>query len=280
MAFFDKMKDSLSLAGQGVSQKAKTVSETTKINGQIKSNEKMIEKLIYQVGVQCVNNHINEENTEYSELFKEILRLRSENKEHQEMIKKLNTAKICPQCNFTNNSAAKFCVSCGAPLNVAPAPKPVDGKICPKCGSVNSEESMFCVECGTHLEAASAEATPVTEPVEPATVIEPDQTSAESNKASEIPEESVLDVQTEDLKTSETSVESEDTIISQEEEITDATEEARTQAADETAASSFLADDAPVVEEGANNVQVCKVCGAVLTEGALFCVECGTKIAD
>jgi ribosomal protein L40E len=267
MAFFDKMKDSLSLAGQGVSQKAKTVSETTRINGQIKSNEKMIEKLIYQVGVQCVNNHINEENTEYSELFKEILRLRSENKEHQEMVHKLNTAKICPQCNFTNNSAAKFCVSCGAPLNAAPAPKPAEGKVCPKCGTVNSEEAMFCVECGTHLEAS---------PVTPAAVTEPDPTPVESAPVTESdlkPEaatDSVQDVQPETQEISGDQVESA-------EEDAQATEEAEAK----TPSQEQPVVDIPAEEQnGSGDVRVCKACGAVLTEDALFCVECGTRIAD
>jgi ribosomal protein L40E len=263
MAFFDKMKDSLSLAGQGVSQKAKTVSETTKINGQIKANEKMIEKLIYQVGVQCVNNHINEENTEYEELFKEILRLRNENKEHQEMVHKLNTVKICPQCNFSNNSAAKFCVSCGAPLSsVSPLNSEADGKICPNCGSVNSEESMFCVECGTKLEAA---------PVKPTPVTEPDLTSVESsNFTSESSGKPAQDVQAEDLVADEIPVEAE--------------RNSTYQAEDESAASFVSAeqpeDDIPVKEEQANDVRVCKACGAVLADGAMFCVECGTKIAD
>lgn len=54
MALFEKMKDSISVAGQGVSQKAKSATESVKLNNQIKSNERMLEKLTYQVGVQCV----------------------------------------------------------------------------------------------------------------------------------------------------------------------------------------------------------------------------------
>lgn len=51
MALFEKMKDSISVAGQGVSQKAKSATESVKLNNQIKSNERMLEKLTYQVGV-------------------------------------------------------------------------------------------------------------------------------------------------------------------------------------------------------------------------------------
>ena len=42
MALFEKMKDSISIAGQGVSQKAKSATESVKLNNQIKSNERML----------------------------------------------------------------------------------------------------------------------------------------------------------------------------------------------------------------------------------------------
>lgn len=70
MALFEKMKDSISVAGQGVSQKAKSATESVKLNNQIKSNERMLEKLTYQVGVQCVKNHLQDAESEYGELFR------------------------------------------------------------------------------------------------------------------------------------------------------------------------------------------------------------------
>lgn len=147
MALFDKMKDSISVAGQGVSQKAKTATEGMRIGNLIKANDRMIEKLTYQVGVQCVEKHVEELDSEYSELFGEILRLREENQKYRAELQQLTTANVCPKCGFSNNVSAKFCISCGAPLAAAPA----GGKKCVKCGFVNAEDAAFCVECGSPL---------------------------------------------------------------------------------------------------------------------------------
>ena len=148
MSYLDKFVDSISAAGQGVSQKAKTVTESVKINGQIRNNEKMIEKITFQVGVQCVREHLKEEGTEYDELFKEIIRLQNENRDLQEQLQRLTAARDCPQCGASNNVSAKFCVNCGAPLFAQPQ---TGGKRCPNCGTVNTEDSLFCIECGTRI---------------------------------------------------------------------------------------------------------------------------------
>lgn len=155
MALFDKMKDSISVAGQGVSQKAKSATESMKIGNQIKNNDRMIEKLTYQVGVQCVREHLKDEGSEYETLFTEILRLQNENQALQQTLQSLSAGNACPNCGFDNNQGAKFCISCGTPLNQAQAEPsaPVNGKHCPSCGFVNAGDSMFCVECGTSLAA-------------------------------------------------------------------------------------------------------------------------------
>lgn len=154
MALFDKMKDSISVAGQGVSQKAKSATESVRIGNMIKSNDRMIEKLTYQVGLQCVERHVEELDSEYSELFGEIRRLREENQRHRAELQQLTAANVCPKCGFNNNAAAKFCISCGAPMTA-----PAGGKKCGKCGFMNAEDAAFCVECGSPIpkeEAAKA----------------------------------------------------------------------------------------------------------------------------
>ena len=52
MAFFDRMKDSLTTAGQEVSQKAKNATENVRLGNLIKNNDKMVDKLLYQVGLK------------------------------------------------------------------------------------------------------------------------------------------------------------------------------------------------------------------------------------
>mgnify|MGYP001819587741 CR=1 FL=1 len=55
----------------------------------------------------------------------------------------------CPQCQFENREAAKFCKECGAKLDLT----------CPQCGSILPPDSRFCDECGFQL-IPSAEPSP------------------------------------------------------------------------------------------------------------------------
>jgi predicted RNA-binding Zn-ribbon protein involved in translation (DUF1610 family) len=58
---------------------------------------------------------------------------------------------VCPKCGFQNPQSAKFCNSCGAPMQPsAPAAATVN---CPKCGTANPTTSKFCVNCGAQMQA-------------------------------------------------------------------------------------------------------------------------------
>lgn len=150
MGFLDGVMDSFSAAGQDVAKKAKNATESMKLNNQIKSNERMIEKLIHQVGVLCVQNHITEPGTEYDDLFQEITRLRNENARIEEEIRTISAEKICPNCGFGNELDVSFCVKCGTNLRNAETSVKA-GKRCSNCGAMNGNEAMFCVECGTRF---------------------------------------------------------------------------------------------------------------------------------
>ena len=85
MGFLDKMKTSVS----GVSAQQRYASNIRKINAQIQSNEKEIERLTMQVGIQCVKLHLEELGTEYENLFAVIRQYQSENRAAEEEIRRL-----------------------------------------------------------------------------------------------------------------------------------------------------------------------------------------------
>ena len=89
MSFFDRMKDSVSLAGVGASKKVSCTADTIKLNNSIRDNEKEIERLTYQVGVKCVEQHLKDENSEYEELFSQIRRCHAENEAYRAEIQRL-----------------------------------------------------------------------------------------------------------------------------------------------------------------------------------------------
>lgn len=47
----------------------------------------------------------------------------------------------CPACGEENESEAKYCKNCGAPLK----------KICPNCGDETAADAKFCDHCGKKL---------------------------------------------------------------------------------------------------------------------------------
>lgn len=156
MGFFDTVKENLTVTSQGVAQKFSNATESAKLSSQVKSNQRMIEKLLFQVGEKCFALHGLEEGTPYETLFVEIKRLQSQNIELQEQITELSMELTCSKCGFKNNGGTKFCISCGTPLGeevkVPDIAEEHRGKICPSCQSVNAEDALFCTECGTKLE--------------------------------------------------------------------------------------------------------------------------------
>ena len=188
MAFFDKVRDSLTVTGQGVTQKAKTAAETMKLNTQIKGNERAMEKLIYQVGLQCVELHIQKNDTEYEKLFQEIRRLRKENAELQKQVEYVNASKICPYCGYHNHTSSRFCSGCGNSLEEMPQQM----VCCPECGEVNEEDSRFCIQCGCRLQQEE------TEEISQEQKEEPLAQSQEELTESELPQEKPEDASEDD----------------------------------------------------------------------------------
>ena len=60
MGFFDNLKSSLAETGQDLSQKAKDTTEIFRLTSLNKTKEKEIEKVIYQIGIVCTANLIND----------------------------------------------------------------------------------------------------------------------------------------------------------------------------------------------------------------------------
>lgn len=168
MAMLDKMKDSINAAGQGISTKIKDGLESERISAKIRDDEKMIEKLIYQVGVQCVKRHAEETGTEYEELFAEIRRLRAQIEKEKEELRLATEVKPCPQCGYGNKISSKFCVKCGSSLTVKENldASNIKEKYCTNCGFKNDGDALFCINCGNKLEEESQQIMPEPEPEE------------------------------------------------------------------------------------------------------------------
>jgi len=60
----------------------------------------------------------------------------------------------CPKCHAENPEQAKFCLECGAKLQV----------VCPQCGAALPPAAKFCLECGAKLVASPPPPSPVAAP--------------------------------------------------------------------------------------------------------------------
>ena len=154
MGFFDNLKSSLTETGQDLSQKAKDTTEIFRLTNLNKTKEKEIEKVIYQIGSTYYANYRDECMEKMPELAAQIKSLQDEIAANKEMIEKLSTEEICPQCGKKVNPGSKFCIYCGTALE-APAEQPeekVEVKVCKTCGKPLEEGAVFCTNCGTKIE--------------------------------------------------------------------------------------------------------------------------------
>lgn len=156
MGLLDKMKSSVS----GVSAQQRYASNIRKINSQIQNNEKEIERLMLQVGIQCVSLNLEKTDTEYENLFAVIRQYQAENQAAEEEIRKLReqleeeeAARI--QALQEKEEADRIARAQAQEARAAArmqAQADASMKLCQDCGGRNEMDAMFCVHCGKPLQ--------------------------------------------------------------------------------------------------------------------------------
>ena len=165
MSLFDRMKDSVSSAGVGVSQKFSYTADIMKLNNQIRNNEREIEKLVAQVGQRCMELHLSEENSEYEDLFAKIRQYKAENENYQGEIQRLTEEnqeqarlrQIEMQQKQEQREKERREREAARQQEASLRQQEMQGntgqmmQVCPKCGQWNDGDSKFCVHCGSIL---------------------------------------------------------------------------------------------------------------------------------
>lgn len=175
MSFFDRMKDTFSVAGAEMNQKVSYTTETMKLNNQIRNNNKKIEDLVYQVGKMYVEQHLMEDENECSALFIQIRKYKNENEIFRETIQRLSQEceeetnrrqeklkekqeqlernrkerkEVGESLEFRSKEAVEHEFS--EEVNITENINKMT-KICNKCSQENDEDALFCIYCGTSL---------------------------------------------------------------------------------------------------------------------------------
>lgn len=156
MGFFDKLKDTVSVAD--FSQKISGTTTVLKLKNQKKMNEKEIDRLIFKAGRQLVSQHLDDNDSEYEEIFQEIKRLQEENlsildelqrmKEEQERLQRMKEEQEKLQ-RMKEEQLQKIKEEQDH-MREQEQERAMQGpfKTCKKCGEKNGNSAKFCVYCG------------------------------------------------------------------------------------------------------------------------------------
>lgn len=123
MDFFNKLGDVITDNGKKVAQKAKEVSELTKLNGQLTIEENRKNTAFLAVGKRFFEESTGEVSTEYISDFSVINEANANIEEIKNQIKLIKKIYYCPNCGASMSINVSFCSSCGSKVKQPDRPK-------------------------------------------------------------------------------------------------------------------------------------------------------------
>ncbi len=159
MDFFSNLSSKLSVTGKSVADKAKEMTEITKLNAKIVAEESKLNKAYTEIGKICFEKcqcDMGEECAEYVDAAKSAMEAIAAAKEQ---IKTLKGVRECVNCGKELGKNDLFCGNCGTKneLPVVEEEEKVVDQICPVCKSFVPAEVQFCPTCGEKLTVEAAD---------------------------------------------------------------------------------------------------------------------------
>ena len=152
---FDKLK-------QGAAQKTKAVSDTVRLTGLIKEEQKKQTNLLTQLGTYYYNYYSDQAEGPLKEFCSSIDESNALLLNYGEQLNRAKGTKTCPSCNSAVPLNAAFCNHCGSKIPEVKATQ--EGIFCVQCGATCESGQAFCVQCGCRLGGESEQAMVVEEP--------------------------------------------------------------------------------------------------------------------
>ena len=114
MGFFDKLTNTINSTGKGVEQKAKMISGTVKLNGQIKELNEAIQEHMRRVGELYYKKQDGMcDDPEIQDLFDKITKSKKEIKSAESQIETLKGIYRCKNCGAEMRITDNYCMMCG-----------------------------------------------------------------------------------------------------------------------------------------------------------------------
>lgn len=303
MAFFDDVDVKISNLINTGAGKAKDMSESFRISGAIREEEKKQEDLYKQIGQYYYENYCDSAEGQLRVWCSGIKASKVQVLQYQDQLNKLKGTITCPGCGAEVASGSAFCSGCGMKMQPQNRINPMNkaGRRCPACGNTVDQDSMFCTNCGQRMpELIAAEEVNNDETVEKkqkvcpvcGATVEEDQVFCTSC-GQRIPEqEEVTDVDSSEdnqklcptcgatvekdqifCTKCGTKIEKNQSDISENENFSEPLDNAF-----EEVDFSSLQENESELQTEAEKREICPACGRELKPGQKFCTNCGTKI--
>ena len=158
-SFFDSLGDKLNVMGKGIADKAKEVSDLSKLNTQIREEERKVQSAYQEMGEQYYKLHKEDPTPEFSENILAVDASLARIAQLKAEIQKLKGVCTCANCGAEVPVTAQFCSSCGAKIEhpVVEETPAAEAHTCPNCGAAVEADAVFCPECGGKISSEDSE---------------------------------------------------------------------------------------------------------------------------
>ena len=160
MAFWDNLSQKASETTAKAMQKAKEISETTRLNSLISNEEKSINNHYFQIGKLYTSLHQNDPEEAFAGMLAAIRESEEKIRSYRQQIQDVKGIARCEKCGAEVPRGVSFCSSCGAPMPRVEAPFASDCIRCEACGAAVKRGTRFCTSCGNPMPQPEGPAAP------------------------------------------------------------------------------------------------------------------------
>ena len=158
MAFWEKMGETISVKGKDMADKARELTEVSRLNTQISTQKNKIESLYKEIGQLIYENREDWKAADVSAQIEQIDSAVVSIEELQNDILRIKGVRQCESCGAEIDKNMAFCPKCGTAMAVDESKQEKEEiqeeqtlVLCPGCNKEIDANSAFCPFCGVHL---------------------------------------------------------------------------------------------------------------------------------
>lgn len=164
MALWENLGKKTSETTAKAIQKAKELSETSRLNSMISEEEKKINNNYYQIGKLYASLHQHEHEEAFAGMIASISESEGRISDYRKQVQDVKGVMRCEKCGAEVPRGVAFCSSCGTPMPKGESVDMSKFDKCESCGAMVEKGMRFCTSCGKPMApAAASEAAPAEE---------------------------------------------------------------------------------------------------------------------